>query len=144
MNKKLWLTTLASPIAVLPVLTTVACQTSATDNETQNQIGNIGNSELSRFTFLLFKSNVISLVNRDQIKDSEELKKHIIDEIKKFPTIRESSINVTTENENFIIEYQLKVVAGTIKDSVGIKDPSLIKETKSLNGNFKIPLPKGN
>ena len=144
MNKKLWLTTLASPIAILPILTTVACQTSATDNETQNQIGNIGNSELSRFTFLLFKSNVISLVNRHQIKDSEELKKLIIDEIKKFPTIRESSINVTTENENFIIEYQLKVVAGTIKDSVGIKDPSLIKETESLNGTFKIPLSKGN
>lgn len=144
MNKKLWLTTLASPIAVLPVLTTAACQTSSTNNETQNQIGNIGNSELSRFTFLLFKSNVISLVNRNQIKDSEELKKRIIDEIKKFPTIRESSINVTTENENFIIKYQLKVVAGTIKDSVGIKDPSLIKETESLNGNFKIPLPKGN
>ena len=144
MNKKLWLTTLASPIAILPILTTVACQTSATDNETQNQIGNIGNSELTRFTFLLFKSNVISLVNRHQIKDSEELKKLIIDEIKKFPTIQESSINVTTENENFIIEYQLKVVAGTIKDSVGIKDPSLIKETESLNGNFKIPLPKGN
>ena len=75
MNKKLWLTTLASPIAILPILTTVACQTSATDNETKNQIGDIGNSELSRFTFLLFKSNVISLVNRHQIKDSEELKK---------------------------------------------------------------------
>ena len=74
----------------------------------------------------------------------QELKKLIIDEIKKFPTIRESSINVTTENENFIIEYQLKVVAGTIKDSVGINDPSLIKETESLNGTFKIPLPKGN
>ena len=84
MNKKLWLTTLASPIAVLPVLTTVACQTSPTDNETQNQIGNIGNSELSRFTFLLFKSNVISLVNRNQIKDPEELKNLLLMKLKSF------------------------------------------------------------
>ena len=143
MNKKLWLTTLVSPIVILPVLTTISCQTNTTNHD-QNQIGDIGNSELSRFTFLLFKSNVISLVNRNQIKDPEELKKLIIYEIKKFPTIRESNINVTTENENFIIQYQLKVVAGTINDSVGINDPSLIKETEFLNGTFKIPLPKGN
>ena len=33
MNKKLWLTTLVSPIVILPVLTTISCQTSATNDD---------------------------------------------------------------------------------------------------------------
>ena len=142
MTKKLWLTALVSPIAILPVLTTVACQ--STSDTSQNQVGNIGNSELSRFIFLTFKSETISLVAGDQIKDPEELKKRIIDKNQNSPTIRELNVNVTTANENFVVEYQLKVIAGSMLDFGGVKDPSLIKETESLSGTFKIPLSKGN
>ena len=142
MNKKLWLTALVSPVAILPVLTTVACQ--STSNTSQNQVGNIGNSELSRFIFLTFKSEIITMVVRDQINDAEQLKKRIIDKNQNSPTIRELNVNVTTENENFVVEYKLKVIAGSMIDFGGVKDPSLIKETESLSGTFKIPIPKGN
>ena len=142
MTKKLWLTALVSPIAILPVLTTVACQ--STSDISENQVGNIGNSELSRFIFLTFKSETISLVAGGQIKDPEELKKCIIDKNQNSPTIRELNVNVTTENENFVVEYKLKVIAGSMLDFGGVKDPSLIKETESLSGTFKIPIPKGN
>ena len=139
MNKKIWLTALVSPIAILPVLTTVSCQ--STSDTSQNQVGN---SELSRFIFLTFKSETISLVAGSQIKDPEELKKRIIDKNQNSPTIRELNVNVTTANENFVVEYQLKVIAGSMLDFGGVKDPSLIKETESLSGTFKIPIPKGN
>ena len=142
MTKKLWLTALVSPIAILPVLTTVACQ--STSDTSQNQVGNIGNSELSRFIFLTFKSETISLVAGSQIKDPEELKKRIIDKNQNSPTIRELNVNVTTANENFVVEYKLKVIAGSMLDFGGVKDPSLIKEIESLIGTFKIPIPKGN
>lgn len=139
MNKKIWLTALVSPIAILPVLTTVSCQ--STSDTSQNQVGN---SELSRFIFLTFKSETISLVAGSQIKDPEELKKRIIDKNQNSPTIRELNVNVTTANENFVVEYKLKVIAGSMLDFGGVKDPSLIKETESLSGTFKIPIPKGN
>lgn len=139
MNKKIWLTALVSPIAILPVLTTVSCQ--STSDTSQNQVGN---SELSRFIFLTFKSETISLVAGSQIKDPEELKKRIIDKNQNSPTIRELNVNVTTANENFVVEYKLKVIAGSMLDFGGVKDPSLIKEIESLSGTFKIPLSKGN
>lgn len=142
MTKKLWLTALVSPIAILPVLTTVACQ--STSDTSQNQVGNIGNSELSRFIFLTFKSEIITMVVRDQINDAKQLKKRIIDKNQNSPTIRELNVNVTTENENFVVEYKLKVIAGSMLDFGGVKDPSLIKEIESLSGTFKIPIPKGN
>lgn len=44
MTKKLWLTALVSPIAILPVLTTVACQ--STSDTSQNQVGNMNYQDL--------------------------------------------------------------------------------------------------
>lgn len=141
MNKKILTLSLLSPVVALPVLTTVACASTSSDS---SQAGNIGNSELSKFVFLLFKSEVISIVNNaaanNQVMNEENLQKLILSSYKWNGIIKDLEVTVTKENNNFIINYKMNAITGTL-DDVALGP---VSKTESLSGSFAVPVPAEN
>lgn len=141
MNKKILTLSLLSPVVALPVLTTVACASTSSNSV---QVGNIGNSELSKFVFLLFKSEVISIVNNaaanNQVMNEENLQKLILSSYKWNGIIKDLEVTVTKENNNFIINYKMNAITGTL-DDVALGP---VSKTEPLSGSFAVPVPAEN
>lgn len=141
MNKKILTLSLLSPVVALPVLTTVACASTSSDS---SQVGNIGNSELSKFVFLMFKSEVISIVNNaaanNQVMNEENLQKLILSSYKWNGIIKDLEVTVTKENNNFIINYKMNAITGTL-DDVALGP---VSKTEPLSGSFAVPVPAEN
>lgn len=141
MNKKILTLSLLSPVVALPVLTTVACASTSSDS---SQVGNIGNSELSKFVFLLFKSEVISIVNNaaanNQVMNEENLQKLILSSYKWNGIIKDLEVTVSKENNNFIINYKMNAITGTL-DDVALGP---VNKTEPLSGSFAVPVPAEN
>lgn len=141
MNKKILTLSLLSPVVALPVLTTVACASTSSDSV---QVGNIGNSELSKFVFLMFKSEVISIVNNaaanNQVMNEENLQKLILSSYKWNGIIKDLEVTVTKENNNFIINYKMNAITGTL-DDVALGP---VSKTEPLSGSFAVPVPAEN
>lgn len=137
MNKKILTLSLLSPVVALPVLTTVACASTSSNSV---QVGNIGNSELSKFVFLMFKSEVISIVNNaaanNQIMNEENLQKLILSSYKWNGIIKDLEVTVTKENNNFIINYKMNAITGTL-DDVALGP---VSKTEPLSGSFAVPV----